>query len=177
VIKSDEIEAVRHFLTHCTLNDTPKVLGLCQQLLNEIELQQQIIDNHTNQFFKGEMNASNQANNQPSGVRGDSTSADKAEPEPVRVVPEVLAFTETRHTRSDSGNQSEAEDDLPEYRDYRIKEGRDQKRVDDSRLRAEVGREIRTQEGDATPSGESIDRALTRNQRRRNKRKQKRGNK
>lgn len=177
MIKSDEIEAVRHFLTHCTLNEVPKVIGLCQQLLNEIELQQQVIDQHTNQFFKGEMNASDQTSHKSNGVRSYSTPANPAEPESVRAVPEVQSFTEARHTRSDNRDQSEAEDDLPLHLDYRIKEGRDQKAVVSSGVGESVGREIRTQEGNFASSGEQIDRALTRNQRRRNKRKQKRGNK
>lgn len=177
MITPDEIKAVRGFLTHCTLNEVPKIIGLCQQLLNEIELQQQVIDNHTNQFFKGEMNASNETSHIAHGVRGDSTNEDTAQPEPVRTVPEVLASTEARHQGSDSGDQSQAEDDLPEYRDYRLKKRRDQERVDGSRLGAEVDGTVRTQEGDVTPSSQQIDRAMTRNQRRRNKRKQKRGNK
>lgn len=177
MIKPDEIEAVRHFLSHCTLNDTPKVLGLCQQLLNEIELQQQIIDNHTNQFFKGEMNASNQTSSIANGVRGDSETENTAQPEPVRTVSEVQPPQEARYQGGDSGHLAEAEDDLPEYRNYRIKERRDQEAVVSSGLGESVGREIRTQEGNVTPSGEQIDRAMTRNQRRRNKRKQKRGNK
>lgn len=177
MITPDEIKAVRGFLTHCTLNEVPKIIGLCQQLLNEIELQQQVIDQHTNQFFKGEMNASNETSHQSNGVRSDSTTKDTAQPEPARTVPEVLASTEARHTRSDSGDQSEAEDDLPEYRDYRLKERRDQERVDGSRLGHEVDWTVRTQEGDVTPSGQQITASMTRNQRRRQKRKQKRGNK
>ena len=177
MIKPEEVETVRHFLTHCTLNEVPKIIGLCQQLLNEIELQQQVIDNHTNQFFKGEMNASNETSHIAHGVRSYSTTKDTAQPEPVRTVSEVQPPQEARHQGSGGGDQSEAEDDLPEYRDYRAKERRDQERLDDSRLRAEVDGTVRTQEGDVTPSGQQIDRALTRNQRRRNKRKQKRGNK
>lgn len=177
MITPDEIKAVRGFLTHCTLNDTPKVLGLCQQLLSEIELQQQIIEQHTNQFFNGELHASNETSHQSNGVRSYSTTKDTAQPEPVRTVSEVQPPQEARHQGSGGGDQSEAEDDLPEYRDYRAKERRDQERLDDSRLRAEVDGTVRTQEGDVTPSGKQIDRAMTRNQRRRNKRKQKRGNK
>ena len=175
MIKPEEIEAVRHFITHCTLNDTPKVLGLCQQLLSEIELQQQVIDQHTTQFFKGEMNATNETNGIAHGVRGDTAAPNTGKPEPVRTVPEVQPFTETRRAVSDSGDVPEAEDDLPEYRDYRIKERRSQGKVDDSRLEYEVGGQVRREEGDDSSGGQSIDRAMTRNQRRRNKRKQKRG--
>ena len=177
MIKPDEIETVRHFLSHCTLNDTPKVLGLCHQLLNEIELQQQIIDQHTNQFLNGELHATNQTINDTLGTRSDTTAQDIRPPEPTRSVPEVSPLEEARHTSGDSGHSPEAEDDLPEYRDYRRKESRSPEVMDDSRLRDEVGREVRTQEGDVTSGGEQVDRSMTRNQRRRQKRKQRKAQK
>ena len=177
MIKPDEIEAVRHFLSHCTLNEVPKIIGLCQQLLNEIELQQQVIDNHTNQFFKGEMNETHETNGESNGVRSYSTTPNTGEHEPVRTVPEVQPFTETRRAGGDSGHVPQAEDDLPLHLDDRIKERRSQETMDDSRLEYEVGGQVRGEEGNDSSGGKSIDTALTRNQRRRNKRKQKRGNK
>lgn len=177
MIKSDEIEACRQFLTHCTLNEVPKIIGLCQQLLNEIELQQQIIDNHTNQFLNGELHATHETNNDANGTRVDSAAQDIRQQEPVRDMADLPAFKETRHQDSAGGDSTEAEDDLPEYRDYRRKESRSPEVMDDSRLRDEVGREVRPAEGDVTPSCESVSGALTRNQRRRQKRKNRKANK
>ena len=175
MIKPEEVETVRHFLTHCTLNEVPKIIGLCQQLLNEIELQQQVIDQHTNQFFTGEMNATHETNGQSNGVRSYSTTPNTGKPEPVRTVQQVQPSPQARRSVSDSGHESEAEDDLPEYRDYRIKERGGQGTMDNARLVPEVGGQVRGEEGNDSSGGKSIDTALTRNQRRRNKRKQKRG--
>lgn len=177
MIKPDEIEAVRHFLSHCTLNDTPKVLGLCQQLLNEIELQQQIIEQHTNQFLNGELHATNQTINDTRGTRVDTATTNLRQQEPVRDMAGVPAPSEARHQDSAGGDSTEAEDDLPEYRDYRKKESRSPEVVDDSRLGHEMDREVRPAEGDVTPSCESVSGALTRNQRRRQKRKNRKANK
>lgn len=177
MIKPDEIEAVRHFLSHCTLNDTPKVLGLCQQLLHEIELQQQIIEQHTNQFLKGELHATHETNNDTRGTRVDTATQNLRQQESIRDMADLPAPSEARHQDSAGGDSTEAEDDLPEYRDYRRKESRSAEVVDDSRLGHEVGGEVRTQEGDVTPSGIEIDRSMTRNQRRRQKRKNRKANK
>ena len=177
MIKPDEIEAVRQFLTHCTLNEVPKILGLCQQLLNEIELQQQIIEQHTNQFLNGELHATNQTINDTIGTRSDTATTNLRPPEPVRDMAGVQTFTETRYSGGDSGHSPEAEDDLPERRNYRRKESRSAEVMDDSRLRNEVGREVRPEEGDVTSSCESVSGALTRNQRRRQKRKNRKANK
>ena len=177
MIKPDEIEAVRHFLSHCTLNDTPKVLGLCHQLLNEIELQKQIIEQHTNQFLSGELHATNQTINDTRGTRGDTTAQDLRQQEPVRDMADLPAPSEARHQDSAGGDSTEAEDDLPQHLDYRRKESRSPAVMDDSRLRNAMGGEVRPEEGDVTPSGEQADRSMTRNQRRRQKRKQRKAHK
>ena len=97
MITPEEIQAVRGFLTHCTLNEVPKIIGLCQQLLNEIELQQQMIDNHTNQFLNGELHATNKTINDTRGTRGDSATQDLRQQEPVRDMAGISAPSQARH--------------------------------------------------------------------------------
>ena len=167
MIKPDEIEAVRHFLSHCTLNDTPKVLGLCHQLLNEIELQKQIIEQHTNQFLNGELHATNQTINDTRGTRGDTTAQDLRQQEPVRDMADLPAPSEARHQDSAGGDSTEAEDDLPEYRDYRRKESRSPAVMDGSRLRDAMGRAVRSQAGGAVSGGHQIHISMSCHQRRR----------
>ena len=177
MIKADEIETVRHFLSPCTLNDTPKLLGLGQQLLNEIELQQQIIEQHTTQFLNGELHATHETRDDSNGTRVDSAAQNLRQQEPVRDMAGVPAPAEARHQDSAGGNSPEAEDDLPEYRDYRRKKARSPEVVDDSRLGHEMDREVRPAEGNAASSCESVSGALTRNQRRRQKRKNRKAHK
>ena len=174
-VTSEQLQQIRNYTQQVQLNDFVRVCSLVNLLCDEIEILNGVVDQKTDDFFKG---VKHETEHEPSRVSTDSVPQNLPKQDSVAVAGDVSTPTQDRDKGVGVGTFPQAEDVSTVYTNDLGTHGGNKENVEPRGKAEEVGREVR--EAIRTSTGDSVgssDSGLTRNQRRRLKRQRRKAKK
>ena len=174
-VTSEQLQQIRNYTQTVQLNDFVRVCSLVNLLCDEIEILNGVVDQKTNDFFKG---VKHEAEHEPARVSTDSVSENLPKQVSVAATGDVSTPSQNRSQGVSAGAFPKAEITSTFNTNDLGTNGGDKENLESRGAAEEVGREVRQPRGeDAGNSNESSDSGLTRNQRRRLKRQKRKARK
>lgn len=174
-VTPEQLQQIRNYTQTVQLNDFVRVCSLVNLLCDEIEILNGVVDQKTNDFFKG---VNRETGHEPPRVLADSVPQNLSEQNSMATTGYVSTPPQDRDQGVSVGTFPQAEDVSTVSTNDLGTNGGNKENVEPRGEAEEVGREvrksIRTAAGDSAGSSDS---GLTRNQRRRLKRQKRKAKK
>ena len=174
-VTSEQLQQIRNYTQTVQLNDFVRVCSLVNLLCDEIEILNGVVDQKTNDFFKG---VKHEAKHEPPRVPSDSIPENLPQQNGVAVTGDVSTPTQDRDSGVSVGTFPQAKDVSTVSTNDLGTNRRSQENMGSGRETETMGGQVRRpgREAAGNPDG-SGDSGLTRNQRRRLKRQKRKARK
>lgn len=174
-VTPEQLQQIRNYTQTVQLNDFVRVCSLVNLLCDEIEILNGVVDQKTNDFFKG---VKHETEHEPARVSPDSVSENLPKQNGVAVARDVSTPPQDRGQGVSAGAFPQAEVTSTVSTNDLGTNGGNKENVEPRGEAEEVGREVRKSIRTAAGnSAKSSDSGLTRNQRRRLKRQKRKAKK
>ena len=174
-VTPEQLQQIRNYTQQVQLNDFVRVCSLVNLLCDEIEILNGVVDQKTDDFFKG---VKYEAEHEPPRIPTDSVPQNLPKQNSVAVAGDVSTPSQNRDQGVGVGTFPQAEDVSTVSTNNIGTDGGSKENVEPRREAEEMGRQVREPvrptAGDSSGSGDS---GLTRNQRRRLKRQRRKAKK